>query len=65
MKAHKRFNEISDKLDRAYATAEQTGNLELQVGVVGIMEKLCADSILNGRLYEKGRSSTSYIQRGF
>ena len=63
-KAHKQFDEISDRLDTTYAAAKRTGNIELQGGVVGIMAKMCADSILNKRLPEKGRYSTPQLGFG-
>ncbi|KAI1791760.1 hypothetical protein LXA43DRAFT_1181643 [Ganoderma leucocontextum] len=53
-KAHARFNEIYEKLDAAYTSAERNGNEKVMGGIVGIMAKMCADALLRDKLFDKG-----------
>ncbi|KAI0672651.1 hypothetical protein C8Q78DRAFT_1020664 [Trametes maxima] len=53
-RVHARFNDIYRRLDATYSRAQKKGNVKVMGGVVGIMAKMCADSILRDKLFQKG-----------
>jgi hypothetical protein len=51
-KVHTNFNVIYNRIDNAYQT--NLGNYKIRGGIVGIFAKMCVDSILRNKLFEKG-----------
>ncbi|KAK7059703.1 hypothetical protein R3P38DRAFT_2495642 [Favolaschia claudopus] len=51
-KVHANFDSIYRKLDHLYT--KNAGNIRIQAGVCGIYAKLCIDSILRNKLFDKG-----------
>jgi len=51
-KVHANFNVIYNRIDKAYQ--RDLGNYKIRGGIVGIFAKMCVDSILRNKLFEKG-----------
>ena len=51
-KVHTNFNVIYNRIDNAYQ--KNLGNYKIRGGIVGIFAKMCVDSILRNKLFEKG-----------
>lgn len=51
-KVHTNFNGIYNRIDSAYQ--KDSGNYKIRGGIVGIFAKMCVDSILRNKLFEKG-----------
>ncbi|KAK7047902.1 hypothetical protein VNI00_006230 [Paramarasmius palmivorus] len=51
-KVHAKFDAIVGRLDQVYA--EHEDNVRIAGGVVGIYAKMCADSILRNKLFQRG-----------
>ena len=51
-KVHTNFSVIYKRIDDAYQ--KNLGNYKIRGGIVGIFAKMCVDSILRNKLFEKG-----------
>lgn len=60
-KIHNHFDEIYKKLDTAYQ--RNIGNERIRGGIVGIYAKMCVDSLLRNKLFERGTSTPASFQR--
>jgi len=62
-KVHTNFERIYNRIDNAYQ--RDLANYKIRGGIVGIFAKMCVDSILRNKLFEKGMFSFYIIRSLF